>query len=74
MNKRQWDNKDILYWAIKYLIVPDRSLVDIEHEMNVSHSTTWWCFNNRLKRIDNDLFEKVQRKLKRDHKEYVYRK
>lgn len=70
----KWSDQDVLYWAVRYIIVPDCTLIDLEAKLGVCHSTMWWCFMHRLEALDPELYTRVYNKLKRDHENYVYKK
>jgi len=51
----------------KYLIDTNKSLLAVERELGVPHSTLSWHIRNRLKRVDHDLYD-VAVKLLDDHR------
>ena len=62
-------DKDIKAWARQYS-KGGTNLETMENQLNVSHSTIWWCFQHRLYNIDDRLYFKVLERLdynKRHH-------
>ena len=57
-----WTNRQVLSWA-RYYVSNVVTLVDMENQLGVSHSTLWWCFQNRLPLLDVQLYSKVIEKL-----------
>ena len=61
--KRRHSDEDVLNWAKLYLENKDSGLIFLERKIGVSHSTIWWNFVGRLKRLDAGLFTEVSIKL-----------
>ena len=62
-----WKDKQIVSWAKKYR-KGKITLMDMESQLNVSHSTIWWCFQHRLPQLDTSLYCEVLERL-----DYNYR-
>ncbi len=62
MRKVKWSDNQVLEWA-KIYIESKISLDNMEKILFIPHSTLWWCFINRLPRIDYKLFRIVNAKL-----------
>lgn len=60
----KWTDKEIKRWAKKYTATNKATLYSVESDIDVCHSTLWWCFVNRLVDIDKELYDKVMKKLK----------
>ena len=54
----KYDDDEVVEWA-DYYINLGFSLQELEQLLEVSHSTIWWCFMNRLPHIRPDLCPKV---------------
>lgn len=59
----KWTDKEIKNWGKKYLSKKKITLYGLEDITGVSHSTLWWCFMNRLKDIDFEIYGSVVVKL-----------
>lgn len=61
MGKRnyQWTDDDVLNWAFYYVSSPWHTTLTAEMDLGVSHSTIWWCFMNRLIKLDKRLYDRV---------------
>ena len=57
-NALKHTDEDVKFWAEVYTQL-GITLEEIEKELGISHSTTWWCFTHRLPFIDYDLYEEV---------------
>lgn len=53
-----WKDEDIIKGAQEYILSRD-TLFELEDRLKIPHSTLWWNFNNRLKRLDPRLYELV---------------
>jgi len=62
MTKVKWSDDQVLEWG-KIYIESKISLMNMERDLGISHSTLWWCFVNRLPNIDYCLSQKVNFKL-----------
>lgn len=60
--KYKHSNEEVRKWAVKYTLSL-KSLVTLEKEIGISHSTLWWCFTHRLQDIDKDLHQLAKAKL-----------
>ena len=58
----KYTEDEIRGWALTYIQNP-MSLKDLEEEFEVPDATIWWCFVNRLRRIDILLHYHVKAKL-----------
>lgn len=54
--KLRHSDEDVKFWAQVYVEL-GMSLEELEKELGISHSTTWWCFIHRLPTIDYGLYE-----------------
>lgn len=63
MNKNRWTDKEVKRWAKQYTATKKMTLFLLEDQIEVCHSTLWWCFTHRLEDIDFDLYEIVMSKL-----------
>jgi hypothetical protein len=59
----RWVDEEVRRWAELYLDSEESTLITLETDTGVSHSTTSWCFRNRLERIDYQLYHKVMEKI-----------
>ena len=57
----------VLNWAVKYL-VPKSTLITLENELSISHSTLWWCFVHRLPNISTVTSQAVNVKLQNNNR------
>ena len=58
----KWSNKQIVSWAKQYRR-GKVTLMDMEDALGVSHSSIWWCFQNRLPELDVALYLEVMEQL-----------
>lgn len=59
-----WTDEEVEDWAKCYSETGDALMV-MENNLQVSHSTLWWCFRHRLENINHELYNKVIIKLGR---------
>lgn len=59
----KWTDEEVLGWAYYFISNPKHSLIELEQDLGVSHSTTWWCFCHRLWNLDVALYGKVMGQL-----------
>lgn len=59
---KKHSDEDVKFWAEVYTEL-GITLDEIEQELGISHSTTWWCFMHRLSDIDHDLYVNVMNML-----------
>ena len=59
----RWSDRDVATWARVYTRRKKETLLTLEDSLGISHSTLWWCFQNRLGEIDNRLYLIVMEKL-----------
>lgn len=59
----RWSDKAVASWARAYTRRKKETLLTLEDSLGISHSTLWWCFQNRLGGIDNRLYLIVMEKL-----------
>ena len=60
---RKWEDYEVVGWARAYLKDSKATLFTLESELNVSHSTLWWCFVHRLPYIDEATAKATNNKL-----------
>lgn len=58
VTKLKHSDEDVKFWAEVYTEL-GITLEEIEREMAISHSTTYWCFVHRLPGIDYNLYKKA---------------
>lgn len=66
----KFSDKHVVRWA-KIYRTKEITLMEMENAFNVSHSTIWWCLQNRLPHIDISLYDQVLESCdyhKRNHK------
>ena len=68
----KYDDYDILE-NTQYFLDTDKSLEDIEKDLDVPHSTLSYHIHTRLERLDADLYERAI-KLLDTHAKDIYRK
>lgn len=51
-------DEDVRVWAGIFVEL-GITLTELEEELEISHSTTWWCFVHRLPEIDMGLYNSV---------------
>ena len=71
--KKRWTDKEVRAWAKTY-VKNNYALIDVEYDYGVQDSTVWWCFRNRLSRIDYDLYVEVLNQLSRNKHRSARRK
>ena len=54
----KFSDKHVVRWA-KIYRTNQITLMEMERAFNVSHSTIWWCFQNRLPQLDVRLYDQV---------------
>lgn len=54
-----WADEEIINWASYYVASPFNTVLTVEADLGVSHSTVWWCFVHRLIDIDKRLYSRV---------------
>lgn len=59
----KWSDRDVATWAKAYTRRKKETLITLEDSLGISHSTLWWCFQNRLGDIDTRLYLIVMEKL-----------
>lgn len=62
VTKIKHSDEDVRFWAEVYTEL-NITLEEIEKEMAISHSTTYWCFVHRLPYIDYDLYKKTMERM-----------
>lgn len=55
-------NAEIMRWA-NYYIVVGTPIMRLEKELEVPHSTLWWCFTHRLQGIDESMYDEVVQRI-----------
>ena len=63
VTKNRWKDREVKAWAKAYLKGTRENLMGLEEKLGVSHSTLWWCFQNRLYLIDVGLYVRVLERL-----------
>lgn len=58
IHHQKHSDEDVKFWAEVYTEL-GITLEEIEQELGISHSTTWWCFMHRLADIDYNLYKDV---------------
>lgn len=64
MIKHRWKDDEVIGWARRYTARGYMTLMELEQEIGVSHSTLWWCFQRRLPLLDFNLYEVVMERLR----------
>lgn len=54
----KFSDKHVVRWA-KIYRTKEMTLMEMERAFDVSHSTIWWCFQNRLPLLDVTLYDEV---------------
>lgn len=61
--RQKWTDSDIQEWTRIHTSNGYISLITMEQNLGVSHSTLWWCFRRRLPTINKNLYNKVTARL-----------
>lgn len=69
----RWTNGQIQRWA-RYYVDNTVTLVDMERDIDVPHSTLWWCFQHRLPKLDINLYDSVLERLDRNKRHPIHGK
>lgn len=62
-----WTNRQVISWAKKYC-KGGVTLMDMEANLQVSHSTIWWNFEHRLPILDPNLYSDVRERMDYNYK------
>lgn len=69
----KFSDKQVVMWA-QLFANSNYTLSDMEECLGVSHSTIWWCFQNRLLYLDITLYWMCLEKLNHHIHNHVHKK